>query len=145
MESGWVVYGPENGYNFSYPHLLRVKGAEGFWGKIQKNLKPLKIYFENKALGVFPYFGGARWVMGMSSSTPESPDDAPRRLFSCKSNALLLLDWNRWRRVVNILIWRNSLVCRLGTRDLFGFMCHWCVTLLVIFHFFLFSSFFLMI
>ena len=25
MESGWVVYGPENGYNFPYTRLLRVK------------------------------------------------------------------------------------------------------------------------
>ena len=25
LESGWVVYGPENGYNFRYPRLLRVK------------------------------------------------------------------------------------------------------------------------
>ena len=24
LESGWVVYGPENGYNFPYPRLLRV-------------------------------------------------------------------------------------------------------------------------
>ena len=24
-ESGWAVYGPENGYNFPYPRLLRVK------------------------------------------------------------------------------------------------------------------------
>ena len=23
-QSGWIVYGPENGYNFPYPHLLRV-------------------------------------------------------------------------------------------------------------------------
>ena len=25
MESGWVMYGPENGYNFPYPHFLNVK------------------------------------------------------------------------------------------------------------------------
>ena len=25
LESGWIVYGLENGYNFLYPHLLRVK------------------------------------------------------------------------------------------------------------------------
>ena len=24
LESGWLVYSPENGYNFLYPHLLRV-------------------------------------------------------------------------------------------------------------------------
>ena len=24
LESGWVIYGPEYGYNFPYPHLLRV-------------------------------------------------------------------------------------------------------------------------
>ena len=24
LKSGWVVYGPENGYNFPYPRLLRV-------------------------------------------------------------------------------------------------------------------------
>ena len=29
MKSGWVVYGPENGYNFSYTHLLKVKGCFG--------------------------------------------------------------------------------------------------------------------
>ena len=25
LESGWHIYGPENGYNFSYTRLLRVK------------------------------------------------------------------------------------------------------------------------
>ena len=25
LESRWIVYGPENGYNFPYSHLLRVK------------------------------------------------------------------------------------------------------------------------
>ena len=25
LESGWVVYGPEDGYNFPYPRLLRVQ------------------------------------------------------------------------------------------------------------------------
>ena len=25
LESGWVIYGPGNGYNFAYPRLLRVK------------------------------------------------------------------------------------------------------------------------
>ena len=25
LESGWVVHGPENGYKFPYPRLLRVK------------------------------------------------------------------------------------------------------------------------
>ena len=24
LESGWVAYGPENGYNFPYPLLLRA-------------------------------------------------------------------------------------------------------------------------
>ena len=24
IQSGWVVYGPENRYNFSYPRLLRL-------------------------------------------------------------------------------------------------------------------------
>ena len=27
LESWWVVYGPENGYNLPYPHLLRVKAS----------------------------------------------------------------------------------------------------------------------
>ena len=27
LESGWVVYGPENGYNFPYPRLLRYNVA----------------------------------------------------------------------------------------------------------------------
>ena len=28
LESGWVVYGPENGYSFPYPRLFRVKFTE---------------------------------------------------------------------------------------------------------------------
>ena len=27
----WVVYGPENGYNFPYPRLLRVLPLESGW------------------------------------------------------------------------------------------------------------------
>ena len=33
MESGCVVYGPENGHNFPYPRLLRVKEKGGCGGE----------------------------------------------------------------------------------------------------------------
>ena len=34
LESGWHVYDPENGYSFSYPRLLRVKGTDHAFGDI---------------------------------------------------------------------------------------------------------------